>query len=136
MFGRVETIPSPMRRSELARLIPRNELRTVELRGTLLRVRAGRQLIRQDEIGRECMVIADGTFSVTRDGEPVAQLGAGDVMGELSVITRRPRTASVHATSDSTVYVFNSREFRSLLNECPALSLLVHDTAHERSLAS
>lgn len=136
MFGRIDPIPAPLRFSELARLIPSRELRRLELLGTMLHLPEGRVAIHEGAIGRECMIVADGGFTVSKAGEPVAHLAAGDLMGELALITRTRRTASVTATTDSVVYVFNPREFRTLLDECPELALLVHRTAEDRVTAA
>jgi len=81
----------------------------------------GKVLTTQGEPGREFMIIEDGTARVEIDGRTVAHLGPGDFMGELSLITGDPRTATVTATSDMIVRVLNRREFSSMLDESPRL---------------
>lgn len=135
MFGRIDPIPASLRFSELARMLPAQELRRLELRGTMLHLPEGRITIREGDVGRECMIIADGAFTVSKAGEPVALLAAGDLMGELALITHTRRTASVMATTDSIVYVFNPREFRSVLDSCPTLARMIHEAAEGRAAA-
>ena len=134
MFRRIDPIPHALLDSELASVIPTRELRTLERRGTTVHLAEGREAIRQRQIGRECMIVADGTFAVTRDGATVAELRAGDVMGELALFTGRPRNATVTATTDSVVYAFNRGEFISLLGECPTLAGLLRAAADDRAL--
>lgn len=82
----------------------------------------GRELIRQGEIGREAFVIVDGKAKVERNGKQVAMLGPGSCIGELSLLDKGPRTATVTAESDLTVLVLGPREFSGVLDEVPGLS--------------
>jgi CRP/FNR family cyclic AMP-dependent transcriptional regulator len=136
MFRRTNPVPTALKESELASLIPLRELRIIERRGTMVSMSAGRSAIREGEIGRECMIIVEGGFAVTSNGVPLASLGAGDVVGEMALFAKRPRTATVTAEIDSLVYAFNPREFVSLLEECPTLAVIVRADADERSQAS
>jgi CRP-like cAMP-binding protein len=67
-------------------------------------------------------VIADGEVAVERGGKTVTKLHAGDYFGELALLDRGPRSASVRALGDSKVYVLNEQSFVGVLNEVPALA--------------
>jgi CRP-like cAMP-binding protein len=136
MFRRPDPIPQPLRQSALAGAVPAKELRAVERRGTAVRFGAGRHAMREDEVGRECMVVATGSFAVERDGDGVAVLRPGMVMGEVALLTGRPRNATVTALEDSVVYAYNRREFTSLLRECPQLAAIVRADVEARSPAA
>jgi CRP-like cAMP-binding protein len=82
-------------------------------------VPAGRVLITEGEFGHEAFLLVTGSVSVTRDGEEVATLGPGAVFGEMALVDRAPRNATVTATSDATVLVIGKREFTGLLDEAP-----------------
>ena len=56
---------------------------------------AGRVLIQEGEYGRELIIFIDGTAEVTRDGEHVRDLGAGDIVGEIALLDGGVRTATV-----------------------------------------
>jgi CRP-like cAMP-binding protein len=71
----------------------------------------------QGDIGHEAFVVVDGSASVTRDGNEVVELGPGAVFGEMALIDRRPRNASVTATTPMRVLVIGKREFSGLLDE-------------------
>jgi CRP/FNR family transcriptional regulator, cyclic AMP receptor protein len=62
--------------------------------------REGRNLTRQGESGREFVVIVEGSADVVKDGRKINSLGAGDFLGEISLILDAPRTANALACSD------------------------------------
>jgi CRP-like cAMP-binding protein len=136
MFRRLSYIPASLAESHLADLVPLHELQMLEQHGTTVRIVTGDQVIRKDAIGRECMVVVDGAFAVQRDGELIAELQAGDFMGEVALLTSRPRNATVTALEDSSVCVFNPREFSSLLDVCPAIAAHVRAIVGERALVA
>jgi CRP/FNR family transcriptional regulator, cyclic AMP receptor protein len=83
---------------------------------------AGMVLDRQGEIGFDLLILLDGTASVTRDGQHVATVTAGDVVGELAVITGRPRNATVVAETEIRVLVLTRRGLDQLLDDIPGLA--------------
>ena len=88
-------------------------------------VSAGRVLVREGEPGHESFVIIDGTATVTRNGETIATLGSGDVVGELAPLTGGPRTATVVAETELQLLVIGQREFAVLLDDVPGLAVRV-----------
>ena len=86
-------------------------------------VPAGRDLIRQGEVGREFAVVIEGEVIVLRDGAEVARVGPGGWIGELALLAPIERTATVTAAVDTTVRVIDRRGFQTLLEDSPALAL-------------
>jgi len=86
----------------------------------------GTELVTQGELGREAMVIMQGSAAVRRNNRKIAELGPGDVLGEMSLISRTPRNATVVATSPITMLVLDAREFSSMVaaNQSIAVKLL------------
>lgn len=87
-----------------------------------VRLPEGTVLTRQDDIGREAFVIVGGTAEVERDGEVVARLGPGDVVGELALLDGGLRSATVTATSDLDALVLTRPAFTAVLDEVPTLA--------------
>lgn len=85
-------------------------------------VPAGAELTRQGEPGREFIVIAEGAATVERDGATVATLGPGDFLGEIALLVRSARTATVTTTEPSRLLVFDDRAFRELTERIPTLA--------------
>jgi CRP-like cAMP-binding protein len=59
----------------------------------------GRELVRQGDYAREFMAIEEGEVDVLHDGERIATLGPGDFFGEIGVLEKTRRTATVVATT-------------------------------------
>lgn len=82
----------------------------------------GTVLVDQGDPGTYCFVIVEGTASVYVRGEHVASSGPGSMVGEMSLIDHRPRTATVVADTDMKVLRFGIKAFRTLLEEMPKAS--------------
>ena len=78
--------------------------------------RSGKTLTRQGAPGREFFILLEGTVDVERDGKKAAALGAG-FFGELALISKVPRTATVTTTSPIRALVVVDRDFRRLLKD-------------------
>jgi CRP-like cAMP-binding protein len=100
----------------------RKELQTIAKASDEVTVPSDKVLVEQGASGRECFVIVDGTASVKRNGRRVATLGPGSYFGELSLLDKGPRTATVTAETPLTVLVLGPREFSSVLDAVPGLS--------------
>ncbi len=82
----------------------------------------GKEFVHQGEIGREAFVIVSGTATVRRNNKKIATLGPGSCIGELSLLDKGPRTASVTADSELDVLVLGPREFSAVLEDVPGIS--------------
>ena len=92
----------------------------------------GETLIREGERGREFLVIESGTVRVTRDGRKLTELGAGDWVGEISLVAGTPRTATVTAATPVRVLVISDRAFQSLLRDVPSIATKVLKSLAQR----
>jgi len=95
-------------------------------------VPAGKVLIRQGESGGDMMVLVSGQVGVERDGERLNTLGPGDFFGEIALIERGPRTATVTTESPARLLVVNHRDFHSLMEEFPEIAAQVLTTLAHR----
>jgi CRP-like cAMP-binding protein len=85
----------------------------------------GHVIARQGEIGTGFFVIVSGGVRVVRDGNVVARLGPGEFFGELSVLDRMPRNATVAAEAPTSCLALASWDFEKVLLEEPALTLAI-----------
>ena len=86
---------------------------------------AGHVIARQGEIGTGFFVVVSGEVRVVRDGAVVARLGPGEFFGELSVLDRMPRNATVVAEVQTSCLALASWDFEKVLLEEPALTLAI-----------
>ena len=92
----------------------------------------GKDLTREGERGREFIVILDGTADVTQSGKRIRRLGEGDFLGEIALVTKQPRTATVTTTSPMRALVITDRDFARLLRESPQIGQGVLEALAER----
>jgi len=72
-------------------------------------------LCRQGDPGGEFYVLTDGRVDVERDGESINTLRAGDFFGEIALITRAPRNATVTALGPVRALIIGADDFDDLL---------------------
>jgi len=92
----------------------------------------GKEMATEGDRGREFFVLLEGEAEVTKGGRRINTMRAGDFFGEIALVSRMPRTASVTASTDVRVLVITEREFAALLKNSPAISRSVAEALAER----
>ena len=92
----------------------------------------GKVLMEEGGPGREFFVLIDGTVDVIQNGRKVKSMGPGDFFGEIALVSKTPRTATIKATSPLRALVINDRAFRALLERSPKIQLGVLQALAER----
>jgi CRP-like cAMP-binding protein len=88
-------------------------------------VPSGGVLIQEGEPGKSFFVLLQGQAEVRRDGQRLNTLGHGDFFGEISLLSDRPTTASVVASSQTRVLAIEPRDFRKLLETLPLMQMKI-----------
>jgi len=96
-------------------------------------VAAGTVLIRQGDPGDAMYFVASGTVEVTTKTLNV-RLSEGDFFGEMALLSRGPRTATVTALSSTDLLVLEVDDFLRLLDRLPAVKKQVEGIAASRDL--
>lgn len=106
--------------------------------GTVVDVDEGDRLTRQGAVGREFFLLLDGEAGCFVDDKRVATFRPGDFFGEMALLDRGPRHATVVVERDGRVLVLDGREFSRLLDASPSISrkLLTELAQRERMNAS
>ncbi len=99
------------------------ELRMIANLGTQITVPAGTQLTVQGKPGSEFFLVIDGKAICVIDGRKVADFGPGDFFGEMALLTKGPRSATITAMSDMELLVLSPAEFVSLLDDSPRVAV-------------
>jgi CRP/FNR family transcriptional regulator, cyclic AMP receptor protein len=97
----------------------RKDLQLVAKRAEDVKVQAGKQLVTEGDTGTEFFVIIDGNATVARHGQKVAELGPGQFFGDLALLDRAPRNATITADSPMELVVLGQREFAGLIDDVP-----------------
>lgn len=102
-----------------------------------LEVDEGKVLAREGELGREFFVIVDGEVAVTKGGQELRRLGAGEFFGEIALIWESPRrTATVTAATPLRFFVLTRQAFRSLIDRHPDIEAKVLEAVEARVRAT
>lgn len=82
-------------------------------------VPAGKELVREGDYSYDLLAIEEGTARVERHGEHIADLGPGDIIGEMGVLERSQRNATVIATSPMLLITLTGWDIRKLRKSTP-----------------
>jgi CRP-like cAMP-binding protein len=93
---------------------------------------AGKEMATEGDRGREFFVLVKGEAEVTKNGTRINTMKEGDFFGEIALVTKMPRTATVTATSDVDVLVITERAFDNLLKKSPEIGRGVAEALAER----
>ena len=102
-----------MSKRSLAKINEMSEVRTAA---------PGEILVAEGDPGSDAMVVLEGTASVKRGRRKVSELTVGQVFGEMALLDRQPRSATVTAEEPMRVLVIQGTEFRKLLTKVPGLA--------------
>jgi CRP-like cAMP-binding protein len=99
------------------------ELRQVASLGTRLSVPDGKVLIQQGRPGREFFMLLGGKARCYVDGTLMANFETGDFFGEMALLRRGPRQATVVADGGAELLVLGGRELERLVGTSPAVAM-------------
>ena len=96
-------------------------------------VSKGETIVSQGDTSQSAAyVIVSGSAVVRRNDRKVAELGPGDVVGELSLLTDEPRNATVVMSEDGTALEIHRRHFMSLVDDSPIVARRVMEQLAQR----
>ena len=100
------------------------------------RFSTGDKITIEGEGGLMFFVVESGELSVEAHGEPVATLGPGSSFGEIALIDRRPRTATVSAVTDVKAYGLPVFVFRPFVEARPEVAWKLLEAMADRLAAA
>jgi CRP-like cAMP-binding protein len=93
---------------------------------------SGKTMAKEGDRGREFFVLLEGEADVTKGDRRINRMKKGDFFGEIALVTKVPRTATVTATGDVRVLVINERDFAALIKNSPEIGRGVAEALAER----
>ena len=76
--------------------------------------------MREGDDPYDLLAIEEGTAKVEEEGQQIASLGPGDVIGEIGVLERGQRNATVTATSPMTLVTLDRWDVKRLQRQAPS----------------
>jgi CRP/FNR family transcriptional regulator, cyclic AMP receptor protein len=98
------------------------ELRAIAALGSRVIVEPGSLLTIEGRLGSEFFLVMSGTASCRVENKLVATFGPGDYFGELALLSRAPRSATVTADTQMDLLVLSVQEFTSMLDASPRVA--------------
>jgi cAMP-dependent protein kinase regulator len=99
--------------------LPEDALRKLAFWVSELSVSEGKHLVEEGDYAYDLFIIQDGTAEVTHDGEKVAELGPGDVFGEMGVLKDEQRNATVAAKTPMRLLTLSHWDVKRLRKTAP-----------------
>ena len=123
---------SRLRSIPLFKDVPDEELGQIATFAQEVTVDAGRELVREGDFSYEFMAIEDGEAEVTRHGEHVANLGSGDFFGEMGLLEKTLRNATVTAKTQMRLVTLTGWDLKRMERHIPEAIEQVRATLEER----
>ena len=127
---------SQLKRIPIFADVPDEDLSVITTFATTEEVPEGKTIVREGDYANAFMAIEEGSARVTRDGQEVGQLGQGDIFGEIGVIEKEKRTASVEATSRVRLIKIEHWELNRMKKKLPDVYEKIANLAAEREAGS
>jgi CRP/FNR family transcriptional regulator, cyclic AMP receptor protein len=108
------------------------ELAQIAPFATEVSVEEGRELVREGDFSYEFMAIEEGEAEVTRSGEHVADLGPGDFFGEMGLLEKTLRNATVTAKTSMKLVTLTGWDMKRMERHIPEAIERVRNTFEER----
>ncbi len=112
--------------------LSRKGLRTIIQAATEVDVSSGKILVREGGYDRDLYVITRGEARVTMGGRKLSILGPGDFFGELALLDRARRSATVTAATDMRVMILGPADMEAVLKREPVLATYLLEAMAKR----
>ena len=105
---------------------------------TMMRYERNKTIVQEGQVGMLMYVVVEGRLAVSIQGKPVEKIGPGGVFGEMALVDRAPRLATVVSETDCGLLAIGRNTFLDLIKASPdfAVSLLSAVGARARFIAS
>jgi CRP-like cAMP-binding protein len=114
-----------LKRTPLLAGLGRKELEEVGRLADEVDLPAERVLMREGDLGREFFVVVEGQVRIEKGGRNLRTLGPGEFVGDIALVTERPRTATATTATACRLLVLGHREFHQLMDQYPSIRLSV-----------
>jgi CRP-like cAMP-binding protein len=110
-----------LKRVPLFERCSQRELGQIAMLADELDLPSARDLTREGASGFEFIILVEGEADVVRGVRVVNELGPGDFVGEIALVSGKPRTATVRTRGPARVLVITASGFRTLMHDVPSI---------------
>jgi len=110
-----------LKRVPLFERCSQRELGQIAMLADELDLPSARDLTREGASGFEFIILVEGEADVVRGVRVVNELGPGDFVGEIALVSGKPRTATVRTRGPARVLVITASGFRMLMHDVPSI---------------
>jgi CRP-like cAMP-binding protein len=128
--------PTQLKRIPIFADVPDEDLTVITTFATTDEVPEGAVIVKEGDYANAFMAIEEGTAKVTRGGEHVGDLGPGDIFGEVGVLEKERRTATVEATSRVRLIKIEHWELQRMKKKLPEAYAKIAQLAEERAASN
>jgi cAMP-dependent protein kinase regulator len=133
-----ETLPIVGMDTVLFRNLSAEEFRQVVSRLTLKHYEEGSLIVAEGDPGDSMFVVVNGEVSVNTtnaNGKRItlANLGEGEFFGEISLLTGRPRTATIITNTDSDLLELTREDYENIVADHPHVADVLKEWHHQRA---
>jgi CRP-like cAMP-binding protein len=123
---------SRLKRIPIFQDIPDDELAQIATFAQEVSVAEGRELVREGDFSYEFMAIEEGEAEVTREGQHLANLGPGDFFGEMGLLEKTLRNATVTAKTPMMLMTLTGWDLKRMERSVPQAIERVRETIEAR----
>lgn len=113
--------------------LSRDKMEKIASKSIRISAYPGTNLAKQGEPGFDFFIVLDGTADVRKGKEKIASLKAGDVFGEMALLSGEKRNADVVATSPMTLLTMMVWDFRDITKDFPVVTQRLEELAQART---
>ena len=114
-----------LKRTPLLAGLGRKDLEEVGRLADEVDLKADHVLMREGDVGREFFVIVEGQVRIDKGGRSIRTMGPGEFVGDIALVTERPRTATATTVTPCRLLVLGHREFHQLMDQYSSIRLSV-----------
>lgn len=115
-----------MKRVSLFQGLRSEDVAKIFAKGMTVRVSKGEVVFYKNTVGSQMYIVLAGKLGVYSGDTQIAALRPGDLCGEMALVNREPRSATVSAVEDTLLFVLTETTFHTLLTKRVAVQLLLN----------
>ena len=123
-----------LRGMEIFEPLTDNDVRDLSAMLKMKRYGAHKIIVNKGDRGTHLYIVLSGNVALVRDGnEVLAELGAGEIFGEMSLLSGEPVMTSVYSRSEVRLATLSAKDFKHVLNRYPVLQVFFYRTLVNRA---